>query len=55
MMASEESSVEIGQFTTSGENSNDTPMEDGARGLWADKTPGSLEDSAGVRCFVTFN
>ena len=46
-MASQESSVEIGEFTTSGETNNDTPM-DGACGSRADKTSGSPEESVPV-------
>ena len=44
-MANEESSVDIDEFTTSGETVAETPMEEGARGSWADETPGSPEDS----------
>ena len=48
VMASQESNVEISQFTTSGEKSNDTPMEEGACGSWADETPGSPEERVEV-------
>ena len=48
-MASQEDSVNISQFTSSGENEienenrdeNEGPMEDGARGTWAEDTPDS--------------
>ena len=46
-MASQESSVEIGEFTTSGETISETPME-AAHGSWTDETPGSPEDSVPV-------
>ena len=45
IMSDAESSVEIGEFTTSGETVSEVPMEEGARGTWADESPGSPDDS----------
>lgn len=47
-MASQESNIEISQFTNSGENANESQMEEGARGSWADKSPGSPADGLPV-------